>query len=563
MHLRNFRIGTRLGLGFGAVLIAFGALLFAGYVMNESSWGRLLGSMAAADGKTREANTMRAALLESAVGMRNIGFIDDVALMQAAESKVRVQRKRFADALEKLSALGLDEEEKVVIARLMQIEKSMEGPFTQAMAQILAFDTALAGKIIVTEIEPLTQEALVEINKLIDLQEAGFISTLAEERLDRQRLMAGLAVLSLLVLAAGGGISWAITRSITNPLRSAVAAAHKVAVGELGLHIDDSGKDELSELLLELQRMDAGLTRIISEVRIGTDAIASASEQIASGNIDLSSRTEAQASSLEETASSMEQLTLTAKGNADNASQANQTAAVTAEAAARGGLLVTEVVETMGEIRDSSRRIVDIIGVIDGIAFQTNILALNASVEAARAGEQGRGFAVVAAEVRSLAHRAASAAKEIKVLIDTSVAKVDAGSRLVEQAGVTIQDVVESIRRVTGLMAEINAASQEQTAEVEQIHLAIGQMDQVTQQNSALVEEVAAASQAMREQAGRLTQAVGVFKLGGVANRAQLPALPDEHKPSPASSVGRIAHRSTVNPRIAETGVIAGQWGEF
>jgi methyl-accepting chemotaxis protein len=237
--------------------------------------------------------------------------------------------------------------------------------------------------------------------------------------------------------------------------------------------------------------------------------------EIASGNLDLSSRTEEQASSLEETASSMEELTSTVKQNADNARQANQLAVSASEVAGKGGMVVAQVVDTMGSINESSQKIVDIISVIDGIAFQTNILALNAAVEAARAGEQGRGFAVVAAEVRTLAQRSAGAVKEIKSLIDDSVEKVDAGARLVNQAGATMDDIVESIRRVTDIISEITAASQEQTAGIEQINQAITQMDQVTQQNASLVEEAAAAAEAMQNQAGRLTQAVGAFKLDG------------------------------------------------
>jgi methyl-accepting chemotaxis protein len=249
-------------------------------------------------------------------------------------------------------------------------------------------------------------------------------------------------------------------------------------------------------------------------VRGGTDLIATASQEISAGNLDLSARTEQQAGALEETAASMEELTTTVRQNADNARQANQLAIAASDVAGRGGAVVGEVIVTMGSINESARKIVDIIGVIDGIAFQTNILALNAAVEAARAGEQGRGFAVVASEVRTLAQRSAAAAKEIKELIGDSVQKVDAGARLVDQAGATMEDVVASIRRVTDIMAEIASASQEQTSGIEQVNQAIGQMDQVTQQNAALVEESAAAAASMQDQAGKLAAVVGVFRLG-------------------------------------------------
>jgi methyl-accepting chemotaxis protein len=270
--------------------------------------------------------------------------------------------------------------------------------------------------------------------------------------------------------------------------------------------------------------MNDSLVRTVGDVRSGAETVATASGQIASGAQDLSSRTEEQASSLEETASSMEELTSTVKQNADNARQANGLAVSASEVAIKGGTVVEQVVDTMGSINESARKIVDIIGVIDGIAFQTNILALNAAVEAARAGEQGRGFAVVASEVRNLAHRSAAAAKEIKTLIDDSVEKVETGSKLVGQAGATMDDIVTSIQRVTDIMGEITSASQEQSAGIEQVNRAIAQMDQVTQQNAALVEEAAAAAQSLQEQAGSLVHVVSVFKLNSAHAGAAVPA---------------------------------------
>ena len=330
-----------------------------------------------------------------------------------------------------------------------------------------------------------------------------------------------VALFTVVIVAAGFVMAWLLTRSIVAPIRAAVTVAETVASGDLTHQFEARTKDETGALLRALRHMNDSLTRIVGEVRGGTSSIHGAAGEIAEGNLDLSSRTEQQAASLEETAASMAHLTDTVRQNADYAHQANQLSITASNVAVQGGEVVAQVVQTMGSINASSRKIVDIIGVIDGIAFQTNILALNAAVEAARAGEQGRGFAVVAAEVRTLAQRSAAAAKEIKVLIDDSVSKVDTGTRLVDQAGTTMDEVVSAIRRVTDIMAGIAAASQEQTDGIEQVNSAIGQMDAVTQQNAALVEEAAAAAASLQDQAGKLTQAVGLFKLD---RQAELPA---------------------------------------
>ncbi|KQW96681.1 chemotaxis protein [Massilia sp. Root418] len=322
-----------------------------------------------------------------------------------------------------------------------------------------------------------------------------------------------LLVMLLATLALGSVLVTWLIRGITRPLSQAIGIAKTVAAGDLRCSVDVTRQDEIGELLAALKQMSGNLAAIVGRVRAGTDTIATASAEIATGNMDLSSRTEQQASSLEETAASMVELTSTVRQNNEHADQARQLAHTASEVAVRGGATVSEVVATMGAINESSRKIVDIIGVIDGIAFQTNILALNAAVEAARAGEQGRGFAVVASEVRNLAQRSAAAAREIKELIGTSVERVEAGSKLVGQAGVTMSEVVASVDRVNGIIGEIALASGEQRDGIEQISIAISQMDSVTQQNAALVEEAAAAADSLQQQAQSLTEAVSIFKL--------------------------------------------------
>ncbi|WP_319006045.1 methyl-accepting chemotaxis protein [Methylobacillus gramineus] len=328
-------------------------------------------------------------------------------------------------------------------------------------------------------------------------------------------------LLALAVLTACGvSLTYWIITGVTRPLNRAIEIAQTVAAGDLTTHIQASSRDETGQLLQALKEMNDRLTSIVSKVRHGTDAMATGSSEIAAGNLDLSSRTEQQASALEETASSMEEITSAVRQNADNAQQANQFVSSAAKIALRGGAVVSQVISTMGSINEASRRVVDIIAVIDGIAFQTNILALNAAVEAARAGEHGRGFAVVASEVRGLAQRSAVAAKEIKELIGDSVERVNTGEKLVMEAGTTMQEIVDSVKRVTDIMSEITTASHEQSSGIEQVNHAITQMDQVTQQNAALVEQAAAAAASLQEQADQLAQTVAWFKIGTFQNNS-------------------------------------------
>jgi methyl-accepting chemotaxis protein len=396
------------------------------------------------------------------------------------------------------------------------------------MKTALGADSAEVKAFFEAKVIPEMRIYVETIEKVSEFQEQLFDD--AEASIDAivvsaTRILIGIGVVALAIGAACG---WLLTRSITRPLADAVSLARQVASGDLTADIQAKSRDEVGDLVLALKTMNDSLLKTVTEVRAGTETIVTASQEIASGNLDLSSRTEQQASSLEETASSMEELTGTVRQNADNARQANVLAKNASQIAAHGGEVVSQVVSTMASINASSKKIGDIIAVIDGIAFQTNILALNAAVEAARAGEQGRGFAVVASEVRNLAQRSAAAAKEIRGLISDSVAKVDAGGRLVDEAGTTMQEIVQGIGRVTDIMADIASASAEQTTGIEQVNEAITQMDGVTQQNAALVEEAAAAASSLQEQARSLAQLVSVFNIGhrgpGVARPAARPA---------------------------------------
>ncbi|WP_338846406.1 methyl-accepting chemotaxis protein [Massilia sp. W12] len=510
-----------------AILVAMIAL---STVLNMQNKATLRNGLNVATEKSMLASIMKSATLEIGIAMRNIGLQSDLAAMKDQENKVKAQRKRYDDAREKLLSIGLSANERKIIDDLTSMDNEVAGAFKLAVQQVGAFNSEAAAKTIAEKIDPVSQRALAELSKLVDIQQNAAKDMLdGSDASDKQLLMVmvgcGAAALILGIVCA-----YIITHSITRPLHDAIALAARVADGELTAQVNEAGKDEVGDLLHALRMMVESLVRTVSEVRAGTDTITIASREIASGNADLSARTEAQASSLEETASSMEELTHTVKQNADNARQANQLAFSASAVAAKGGDVVSQVVETMGAIKERSSKIVDIIGVIDGIAFQTNILALNAAVEAARAGEQGRGFAVVASEVRSLAQRSASAAKEIKSLIGDSVEKVDLGAQLVDEAGQTMNLIVSSVKQVADIMGEITSATQTQSAGIEEINVAISQMDEMTQQNAALVEQAAAAAESMEEQAHILHEAVRAFKLNANAQNEAIAKHMEQHK---------------------------------
>ncbi len=409
-----------------------------------------------------------------------------------------------------------------------------------AMRALEAGDWDKAQGILIRDVNPSYlkgQAAYKDLQDYISKRNANESAELHAELRDLNMLVIGAIVFA--VLLAIGATAYLVA-AISRPLGAAIGVARRVAAGDLSAEIVVDTRNEFGQLLGALRDMNTSLAGIVGEVRGGSEVIATASSQIAAGNLDLSSRTEQQAGAIEETAASVEELTSTVRQNADNARQANALAASASEVATRGGAVVLDVVDTMGAINASAHKIVDIISVIDSIAFQTNILALNAAVEAARAGEQGRGFAVVATEVRNLAQRSAGAAREIKALITDSVEKVDSGSRLVNQAGATMQEIVASVHRVADIMAEITAASSEQSAGIEQIHQAISQMDQVTQQNAALVEEAAGAAQSLQDSAAGLAQRVSVFKLAQ-AQQAQQPRQGRIVMARPASARPRLS----------------------
>jgi methyl-accepting chemotaxis protein len=513
MNIGNLKIGTRLSAGFALVLLMMASLIVV-VLSNLHSIGDINAEMVEKDWvKVEAANTINATIRANARRTMEYFFTQNAAQTNTINERIKTNIKTINDAVQVLETLITTDEGKSLLADFKEKRARYGQSFSQ-VSKLLAEDKRdEAIQVLNSETLPTLDALQDNVARIVALQKKIVEASGAdvEQHISStSTLMIGLGVLAVLV---GSAFAYWITRSITTPLKQAVLVAQKVAAGDLTSDIEVRTQDETGQLLQSLKDMNTSLVGIVGQVRQGTDTIATASSQIAAGNMDLSSRTEEQASSLEETAASMEELTSTVKQNADNARQANQLAASASAVAVKGGQVVAQVVDTMGAINTSSRKIVDIIGVIEGIAFQTNILALNAAVEAARAGEQGRGFAVVAAEVRSLAQRSAAAAKEIKVLIDDSVSKVGQGSSQVAQAGKTMEEIVDSVKRVTDIMAEIAAASQEQTQGIEQINQAITQMDQVTQQNAALVEEAAAAAQSLQEQASGLSQVVSVFRL--------------------------------------------------
>jgi methyl-accepting chemotaxis protein len=516
MRLNQLKLKSKLMLGFA--LLAAVVLLVSGLALNSLGRAneRFAGYLDGVNQREHMATEIRGAATRRAIAARNLVLVtvpadreaEKAAVTQAHED-VQKSMARLKEALSIAADLGSD----VSLVAEMERVESQYGPVALAivgMALQGRHDEAVAK--MNAECRPLLAALLKATNDYIayEGQQAALRAQQAQAAYGRDRLLMVAASVSALVAAVLLG--WALSNAITRPLQRAVQLAEAVAAGDLSSDIVVDRADETGQLLAALKRMNDGLVEMVGRVRRSADSIATASREIASGNHDLSSRTERQASALQQTAASMQQMTSTVQQTAESSRQASQLASAATEVAGRGGDVVQRVVTTMGEISDSSRRIADIIGTIDGIAFQTNILALNAAVEAARAGEQGRGFAVVAGEVRALAQRSAAAAREIKSLIGASVERVEAGSQLVGEAGTTMGDIVGQVRRMTDLMAEINASANEQSSGIGQVNQSVASIDQGTQQNAALVEQSAAAAESLRQQAAGLLEVISQFK---------------------------------------------------
>ncbi|HEY4073874.1 MAG TPA: methyl-accepting chemotaxis protein [Herbaspirillum sp.] len=581
MNITNMKVGTRLALGFTLVFL-FLAAVTAVSIWNFKTVSLMTDTVVNQD--IVKERLMRAwSSYTQLNGARTVTIIEstDPQVYKEMSAEIKATSADISVLQKQLEGLKKRPEEAALFDEVGAKRKT----YTDIRARMLKekeTSSEAAHAMVKPEFQPSLDAYLVAINKLVNLQ--GKMITDSANKVDGEFHLAEWTVSGLGIFALLFGISAAILiarglkRQLGGEPADTAAIANSIAAGDLAVTINIGPRDR-SSLLYAVGAMRDQLATVVTQIRSGADTMATASAEIAAGNLDLSSRTEQQAGSLEETASAMEQLTSTVKQNADNARQANQLAVSASGVAVEGGAVVARVIDTMSSINESARKIVDIISVIDGIAFQTNILALNAAVEAARAGEQGRGFAVVASEVRGLAQRSAAAAKEIKALIGDSVEKVDAGSKLVEQAGTTISEVVASVKRVTDIVGEISAASQEQSAGLEEVNLAITQMDEVTQQNAALVEEAAAAAASLQEQAARLAQVVSIFTLSHTEDAGQtrfaapvITRAPVNITPRPPALMSKSSPRKTpaskpadkAKPIPAHAGDISGdEWEQF
>jgi len=530
MKFSNVKIGTRLLASFSLILLIL-LVLSVMSIARLADVNQLLSDMVNDKyPKTVLAHATIDSLNGVARSSRNIFLMTDASDIAKEMEAIERNRSAAMTAIASLEKMITGEKGRELLAGVKTAQGNYDDALRAMLAQHKSGNDEEAKAALLDMVRPLQLTFMKTLQAVIEHQNGLMLESgnaASKTYTDSKTIIIALTAISIVLALI---ISLSVTRSIVTPLRQAVTIAETVAAGDLTSQIHSDARDETGQLLQALAAMNKHLLQVVSQVRHGTDAVATASEQIAMGNLDLSARTEQQAGSLEETASSMEELTATVKQNASTAHTVNRLAQAASDAAAEGGTVVGQVIGTMEAISASSRRMDDIINVIDGIAFQTNILALNAAVEAARAGEQGRGFAVVASEVRTLAQRSAAAAKEIKTLIDESAQNVDSGGKFASQAGTTMEQVLQRIREVTTLVTEIAAAGAEQSAGIEQVNKAVSEMDTVTQQNAALVEESAAAAHSLKEQAAQLVRAVEVFKTGHqqapqLLKRQAVPAL--------------------------------------
>ncbi|HQN11962.1 MAG TPA: methyl-accepting chemotaxis protein [Quisquiliibacterium sp.] len=504
-------IGARVGVAVGAVMLGL-VLVVASGVLGLGAVERKLTRLVTVENvKSDSASAMRLAIVSRIDAMRNVALSSDVNAMQDDLKRIDAYVRDYVEARKRLLALELADEARAALDRADAAEAEAAPLLKQALALARTFQPEMAAELMSVKFAPVQQRWMSALDALSRSAEHGRTEAVAATQDARRNALVWMGVTGLLALGVGAALAFMLVRAIARRLRDAVGVTRSIAAGDLRARIDVTGRDEVGQLLRAMSEMQQALTGTVRAVRHHAESVATASAEIAQGNMDLSQRTEQQAGALERAAATMSALGTTVRENADSARMANELSQTARGVATQGGGVVGRVVETMKGIHESSRRIADIIGTIDGIAFQTNILALNAAVEAARAGEQGRGFAVVAGEVRSLAQRSADAAREIKDLIGTSVERVEHGTALVDQAGGTMDEVVAAISRVADIVGEIASASAEQASGVQQVGEAVTQMDRMTQQNAALVEQSAAAAESLRTQAGQMVEAVAVF----------------------------------------------------
>jgi len=509
---RDLRIGARLAVGFGSLLVVMLGALLMTTVLDQRSRESLASALQVAHAKEALAAEMRAVALSQSLAIHNIALNVEVQAMQDNEARARQLGKRYDVLAAQLQKLGLAPAEKALVDEVLKADQELNQPLTEALALATSFRGEEVAKVLADSIDPLVERSNDVLERLITLQRKGNRELIAAAEAQGVRTQWVIGILGFSLLAAAAGVAYLTSRTITVPLGESVAIARRVTAGDLTGTIAPQGTDEVAQLITAMRDMNSGLGGMVRQIRAGSESIAAGASQVAIGNQHLASRTEEHASSLEETASTLEEFTGAVRRNSENANRARELAQLASERAGRGGIAVSEAARSMEDVRIASARVGELVGVIDGLAFQTNILALNAAIEAARAGEHGRGFAVVAAEVRQLAQRSADSARQVRDVIDKAVGSTDNGARLVENARLNMEELLSTATEVSQLMGDIAAAGEEQASGVEQINKAIAQMDQVVQMNASLVEEATAAAGSMASKAAELAQSVARFR---------------------------------------------------